>query len=165
MIASFKPWKERYFHLEDKWIRIVWEKSKFFTIFESGEGTWVLTLRALQTSQVWWIEHILHIGGESPEVPKLIWVVDLRMPGNYPDCRIYDIVSPTLTTSGSQSFGNTKTPEVSKLMWIMNLRILWDPSRLFDRGDTCITLRSCGGPCVEWHHCQVFLFEWHNNGT
>jgi hypothetical protein len=36
------------------------------------------------------------------------------MPGNYPDRRIYDIVSPTLTTSGGQRFGNTKTPEVPK---------------------------------------------------
>jgi hypothetical protein len=46
------------------------------------------------------------------------------MPGNYPDRQIYDIVSPTLTTSGGQRFGNTKTPEVPKLIWAVDLRML-----------------------------------------
>jgi hypothetical protein len=64
----------------------------------------------------------------------------MRMLENYPDRWIYDIVSPSLTTSGGQRFGSTKTPEVSKLMWTVDLRILQDPSRLFDHGDTSINI-------------------------
>jgi hypothetical protein len=51
-------------------MRLVREEPKFFTIVGSGEGTQVLTLRALQTSRVRRIEHIRRTGGESPEVPK-----------------------------------------------------------------------------------------------
>jgi hypothetical protein len=118
-------------------MRLVQEKPKFFTIVGSGERTWVLTLRTLRTSRVRRIEHIHRTGGEfprSPEVPKLIWVVDLRMPGNYPIHWIYDTVSPTLTTSGGWRIGNTKTPEVPKLIWVIDLRMPGDypDHRIYD---------------------------------
>jgi hypothetical protein len=122
-------------------MRLVREKPKFFTIIGSGERMWVLTLRTLQTSRSG--ESSIFVAQEvkPPEVPKLIWVIDLRMPGNYPDHQIYNIVSPTLTTSGGQRFGSTKTPEeVPKLMWTMDLRILRDPSRPFDHGDASINV-------------------------
>jgi hypothetical protein len=70
----------------------------------------MLILRALQTSWVQRIGHIRRTGGESPEVPKLIWAVDLRIPGSYPDRRIYDVVNLVLTASGGQEYCNHQNP-------------------------------------------------------
>ena len=56
------------------------------------------------------------------------------------------MVSSTLTTSGEHKCYNTKNTECRsrEVMWVVDLSILRDPSQLFDRGDECVRLRSCG---------------------
>jgi hypothetical protein len=132
-------------------MRLVWEKLKFFMVIGSGERMWVLTF--ITPRIVRRIEHIRCTGGETPEVLKLICVIDMRILGNYLDHSIYDIVIPTLTTSGRQRFGSTKTPEVPNLMWIVDLRILQDPSRSFDRGEVSINIEILWEPM-----CRVMGF-------
>jgi hypothetical protein len=52
-------------------MRLVREKSKFFTIIGSGERMQVLTLRTLRTSRVRRIKHIRCTEGETPQSPKV----------------------------------------------------------------------------------------------
>jgi hypothetical protein len=68
-----------------------------------------------------------------PEVPKLIWTLDLRMPGSHPDRQIYEVISPTLTNSGrfqSRSESTSRSPEVSKSILAIGARrhVAPDPS-------------------------------------
>jgi hypothetical protein len=57
---------------------------------------------------------------------KLIWDVYMRMPVDYPNRQIYDVVNLTLTALGEQGCCNVKNPEGQscEVMWIVDLRIL-----------------------------------------
>jgi hypothetical protein len=68
-----------------------------------------------------------------PEVPKLIWTLDLRMPGSHPDHQIYEVISLALTNSGrfqSRSESTSRSPEVSKSILAVGARrhVAPDPS-------------------------------------
>jgi hypothetical protein len=51
----------------------------------------------------------------SPKVTKLIWAVDLRIPGSYPERWNYNVVSQVLTALGGQGCCNVKTPPKTRV--------------------------------------------------